>query len=169
MPTRVSPEYSETVDLPPLGALSDQEIKELNEGYTPNWLFLGWEYYVLQVLNTYTGYIWRNWQDTGEGPGTLVLSNTFGISNGWSSSIGFKDDVLSAAVGYNVTYSSSTTASYSHDVSPGMWGHIGYADFYDNTVHDLSVAATQYVFGGSSAVPIRHSTNLCMDKVCLCL
>ncbi len=163
VPTPVSPGYNEInrQNLAPLGALTDEEIEKLweqiNAENGPDKGITGWVYNA-SVTNTWTGYTWKGWQVSGDPGGTVTLSQSFSISNCWGASIEFSALFLSATVGYDVTYSSTSLASYSHYVTPPMVGFIGYADFYDYTVHDLDVSATYYDDG----VPTDYESGTAM-------
>lgn len=143
----------------PIGTIDKQELtlqNDFGDGFHPQFNSI-WPVYSAQITRTRSGYHWRGWKVSGPGPGTLTLSQSFTASNGWSSTIGFSHSVLSATVGYNVTYSRTMTASYSRNVTSGRWGHIGYDDRYDNTYHDLDLTVTLVWLG----IPIstEHGTG----------
>jgi len=85
---------------------------------------------VTQITSTYDGYIWRGWQVYGGPGGTVSLSRTVTVSNSYGATIAVIVSGISSGVGFNVTYSTSMTASYSHNVASGMYGWIGYDDWY---------------------------------------
>ncbi len=152
MPTLVSPEYSETSDqyLPPLGALSEEDIQKINEelygGDDLDDLFTGTRYTIV-VTSGMTGYSWRGWKVTGGPGGSVSLGHSYSISNGWNATIQIGPEAISASVGYDVTYTSSMYASYTSNITAGMYGHIGYSDFYDSTLTNLDITARHYTLG----------------------
>jgi hypothetical protein len=86
------------------------------------------------IYNTFDGALDRGEVASGYNPGpgttTLSFSQTLGYSNGWNASIGFSHQAVTASVGYNVTYSSSASFTYSMQVAEGHTGHIGHQDWY---------------------------------------
>lgn len=57
---------------------------------------------------------------TGTGPTTLILSRTTTISNNWSASASVSASIVSAAVGFNVTNSTSWTIADDQQVPSGV-------------------------------------------------
>jgi hypothetical protein len=83
------------------------------------------------------------WKVSGGPGGTVTLSHAYTVSNSFSSNFSIAASLVSAAVGFNVTYSTTMTASYSHNVSPGKYGFIG----YDNWYHVKTFSDAEYVNG----------------------
>lgn len=115
--------------------LWSKDVKDTGDVSAEHWSIFYHNHYVDSIDNTYNGSIDRGEVASGYNGSppvtdTLGFSQTLGFSNGWNTSIGFSDSVVSASVGYSVTYSSSDTFSYSMSVPVGDTGHIGYADWY---------------------------------------
>lgn|GEM_PF-4194167 len=88
--------------------------------------------YHVDVTGSWTGYIWQGWLVSGQGGGIIELSESYSVSNGYSNSFGASTQLITAEVGYSVTYTRTRTASYSRAVTEGKWGHIGLDYRYDN-------------------------------------
>lgn len=56
---------------------------------------------------------------TGTGPTTLTMENTYSVSNSWNSSVSISASIVSGAVGFSVTQSNSVTLSNSQKVPAG--------------------------------------------------
>ena len=84
---------------------------------------------------------------------TAVLSYEKGrsVSNSFSVSIGFEEDVISSTLGYDVSYSTNETASYSVDVPVGKLASITLYDMYDVSKFDVK---TTFVY---NTIPITYS------------
>lgn len=97
-----------------------------------------------KIKRTYKGYDWRGWKAQGGKGGSVSLSKSFGISNGFNSSISVSAYDISAAVGFNVSYSTSETATYSHDISDGKYGHIGLDDRFNVKEFDVTTYVSSH-------------------------
>ncbi|CAI6074664.1 hypothetical protein PAECIP112173_02338 [Paenibacillus sp. JJ-100] len=62
-------------------------------------------------------YVVASVEETGSSGGTLTLSQSVTVGNSFNTSIGISASVVSATVGYNVSQSWTTTASYSESIS----------------------------------------------------
>lgn len=98
---------------------------------------------VTGITSTYNGYIWRGWKVVGGPGGTVTLGNIVTVANSYSSTLSIAAQNVTAAVGFNVTYTSSMTASYSHPITNGMYGFIGYDDWYN--VKTFTTAQRNYL------------------------
>jgi hypothetical protein len=81
-------------------------------------------------------------------PSTLTLSKSEGYSNTLTGTNNLSISTVSAAVGFSVTYSSSSTASYALALSPGQSGEIDWQDVYSSK----NITEEQYskwVIGGT--------------------
>lgn len=68
---------------------------------------------------------------------TLTYEKSRNISNSFNVSIGFAKNVVDAAMGYNVEYSTSEMASYALQLEPNQMGSITLYDMYDVTKFDV--------------------------------
>jgi len=60
----------------------------------------------------------------GPGPGTLTLEQSYSTSTGWSANVGVSAEVVSAGVGFQVSYTRQGTASYSTNLGNGEYAAI---------------------------------------------
>lgn len=81
----------------------------------------------------------------------LTYEKSRSVSNSYDVSIGFDKGVVDAQMGYNVSYSTTATASYSVDVPANKLASINLYDMYDVTKFD---AKTTYVY---DTIPITYS------------
>jgi len=56
---------------------------------------------------------------TGTGPTTLTMDNTYSVSNSWNASVSVSASIVSAAVGFGVTQDNSVTLSNAQKVPAG--------------------------------------------------
>ena len=124
-------EYFVTADqLRAAGLLVDQS--DPDPGIEPQWgcVFDCW---YLRFL-TYTGEtnVFRTQAKGSPGPMTLTLSSTLTVSNSFTANVGVKAGVVSAGVGFNVTWSASQTYSASTYVPSGACRIIKAYDTYKN-------------------------------------
>ena len=82
---------------------------------------------------------------------TLSYSKQRSVSNNFSVSIGFDKDVISSTLGYNVSKSSSETASYAVDVPANKLASITLYDMYD--VSEFNVKTT-YIY---DSIPVTYT------------
>lgn len=122
----------------PIGALNPFEGSSQMVPVSPDLVISGISpkaiaYYITwvdSITSTWDGFNWRGWKVSGGPGGTVSLSNSYTVSNGYSANITVADSGISAGVGFNVTYSTTMQASYSHVVNSGRYGWIGYDDWY---------------------------------------
>ncbi len=69
----------------------------------------------------------------GEGSGALAYEKSHTISNSYSLNLAFDQDVISAELGFDVSYSDTTTASWSYDVPNGYGAEILCWNVYEVT------------------------------------
>jgi hypothetical protein len=83
---------------------------------------------------TYTGEtnVFRTQAKGSPGPMTLTLSTTLTVSNSFTATVGIKASVVSAGVGFNVTWSASQTYSASTYVPAGACRIIKAYDTFKN-------------------------------------
>ncbi len=119
------------------GSLSNKEIKDLQSvpEVTPRHIAIDpHSHQITQITDTYDGYIDRGEVESAyNGSGdddVLTYSRERSISNGYHVNIGFTSSVVSAEVGYDVTWSDKETFAYSMDVPDDKTGHIGFQDWY---------------------------------------
>ena len=90
-------------------------------------------YYADAVYKLYDGFYDRNTGRGCIGPCTITVTESESWSNTWGASIEFKADVVTYKVGYDVTYGSSRSFSYSFFVPAGKTGVVHYQDWYHVT------------------------------------
>ena len=88
-------------------------------GVQPNGIAGGTYWNITGVGAPYTAQSGWNSGPSGTGPSTLTFYQTIGVSNGVSGQVTVSDSDVSAAVGFNVTYSYLAEASYSIAVPAG--------------------------------------------------
>jgi len=90
------------------------------------------KHYIDSVGPSYNGYIDRGECARGKGDsnGILQANVTNSCANGYNCSISFEADVVTASVGYSVTYEHALNIGWSCEVPAGKMGHIGYKDWY---------------------------------------
>ncbi|MDR0418629.1 MAG: hypothetical protein LBH34_00240 [Prevotellaceae bacterium] len=81
----------------------------------------------------------------------LVYENSRSVSNSWNVSIGFEKSAVTGALGYNVDYSTTATASYALDVPVNKMGAISLWDMYNVTTFN---AKTTWIY---DTVPTTYS------------
>lgn len=95
------------------------------------------EWQVTSVGSPTTSYGGWNFGSQGTNDGTanstLTFSQTESYSNYVGGTVNVTDGVLSAAVGYDVTSGSQSTAAYTMTLQPGQTGTINWRDVYDKT------------------------------------
>jgi len=104
-------------------------------------------HYVTGITGTYDGYYDYSTGYGCTGPCTAENTMTMSWTNKWYASIGFDHPPVSGAVGFDVTYTSSQSFSFSFPVPAGQTKVIRYKDWYH--VKNLSLR-TDYL---SSAPP----------------
>lgn len=134
----------------PLGKLTGKERKLLLEKVSTEHIsFYMHQHYFDGIYNTYDGYHDRGEVASGYNGKTesdvLEFGITRSVSNSWSTSIGFEKDVVTAGVGYNVTWSDEKSWTYYATVSPDSTAHIGYQDWYHVSQYNVH---TTYVDSG---------------------
>ncbi|MDU7578638.1 MAG: hypothetical protein E7K43_20820 [Bacillus subtilis] len=90
-------------------------------------------YGITQVTNKgYQSKYYGKWKNgvTGAGKATLTLSKTVTVSNSYTGTLTASKGAVSSAVGFNITSSRSTTASYSVSVPKGKKYTIQYRPVY---------------------------------------
>jgi hypothetical protein len=111
------------------------------------------EHYVDNIYNEYDGY-----RDRGEiasayndcdCKASLGFSISETVSNGWGANLGFSASAVSNGVGYNVSWSTQKTWSYSVDTNPYHTAHVGYQDWYH--VDEFNGHTTYYYETGDSS------------------
>jgi len=104
----------------------------------------------------YQGLSYGAWVDgvSGPGPGTVSLSKTVSISNTYSGTLTAKVDDITAAVGFSIATSNSTTASYSISVPSGKKYKIRYRPVYQK------YKATQYTYSTDVGSSVLLSTDV---------
>ncbi len=78
---------------------------------------------------------------------TLAVSEALGVSNSYTTDIEFSDSVVTAALGFSVSYSATTTASYSIDLDPGETARIDIYNVFNVKEFDC---LTIWTFNGST-------------------
>ena len=82
---------------------------------------------------------------------TLSYEKGRSVSNSYNISIGFEEDVVSSTLGYDVSFETNETASYSVDVPANKMASITLYDIYDASEFDVK---TTYVY---NTTPITYS------------
>ncbi|MDP9700732.1 MULTISPECIES: hypothetical protein [Paenibacillus] len=108
----------------------------------------------------YQGLSYGAWVDgvSGPGPGTLTLSKTVSVSNTYSGTLTAKVDDITAAVGFSISATNSTTASYSIKVPNGKKYKIRYRPVYQ------MYKATQYTYSTDVGSSVLLSTDVIYPK-----
>jgi hypothetical protein len=94
------------------------------------------------ITGTYDGYYDTNLGRGCTGPCTLAITESETYSNSWNVTIQFEKGPISAKVGYDVSYSSSMTFSYSFPIPAGQTKVVHYKDWYHVT--NMNVHTTYY-------------------------
>lgn len=112
------------------GLLVDQS--DPDPGIEPQWgcVFDCW--YLRFVVYTGQTNVFRTQAKGSPGPMTLTLSSTLTVSNSFTATVGLKAGVVSAGVGFNVTWSASQTYSASTYVPSGACRIIKAYDTFKN-------------------------------------
>lgn len=80
---------------------------------------------------------------------TLTYSQSLSVGNSCGVDISFDDSVISSTLGYNVSYSTSATASYEIAIPAGKMGSITLYDMYDVSEFDVK---TTYMVNGANEI-----------------
>jgi hypothetical protein len=101
-------------------------------GIQPQWgcVFDCW--YLRKVVYTGQTNVFRTQAKGSPGPMTLTLSTTLTVSNSFTATVGVKAAVVSAGVGFSVTWSASQTYSASVSVPSGACRIIKAYDTFNN-------------------------------------
>ena len=112
------------------GLLVDESDPDL--GIEPMWgcVFDCW--YLRFVVYTGETNVFRTQAKGSPGPMTLTLSTTLTVSNSFTATVGVKASVVSAGIGFNVTWSASQTYSASTYVPAGACRIIKAYDTFKN-------------------------------------
>jgi len=158
MKPTVAKDQSPDPNAKPLGMLTPEEIKALEEKIgihcdeeddgSGKHFDLRWHaHYITLITNTYIGEAYRGIVAAGSNPYnspvTLSYSQARGVSNSYNVSMGFDADVVSASVGYSVSYGTTVTASYSVNVPAYkycqilLWDVYNVKEFYCKTEYYL--------------------------------
>lgn len=73
---------------------------------------------------------WKT-QASGWGPGTLSRDVTVTQSNGYSGSLAVSKSAINASVGFDISWSNSTTNTYSGELKSGKQGFLQVRNAYD--------------------------------------
>ena len=153
-------------EIEPLGQLSPDELRkhiEDNTKVTPFHVALPVHtHYFDGVVNSYEGYNERGYVTSGENRGPKGVKNNlkFDIShsygNSWTTSIGFEAGIITTALGYDVTYSTTKTFGYEAEVNGGDRVNIGLKDWYKVTnfkvkTYNYNGAFSGYDYGTGQA------------------
>ncbi len=160
---RESCEADYETEVNPIGTLTQNEILELqkNNGVcdscpTPyHFSIVPHSHEITRITSRYKGEIdrgvvaeVRRRVDTST---VLTYEKGRSVENSYSVSIGFDKDVVSGEMGYDVSFSTEETASYSVDVPANKLASINLYDIYDVTKFDVK---TTYVY---DTVPITYT------------
>jgi hypothetical protein len=134
----------------PIGELTDEECQELlatDTGVMPmHFNLLPHLHDITSILSRYKGQRNRGVvAQTVQRVNTtsqLSYSKERSVSNSFSVSIGFEKSIVSGSLGYDVTFSTSDTASYTLDIPANKMGSITLYDMYDVTTFN---ARTTYI------------------------
>lgn len=109
---------------------------------------------------------WGGWPSQGAGKQTLSVQVSRTWHNSYSVSVSISADVVSAAVGFNVTSSDKTVVSGgAFTVAKGYYGWAGYADVYSDYSYKVEYVQPAYngnpakVLGGPWTGTARKFTN----------
>jgi hypothetical protein len=133
----------------------------------------GNEYYIKNVgpeYVTYGSYVVASVEKSGATNGTLTLSQAVAVANSYNVSVSVNAQIITAAVGYNVTQTWTTTATYSQNVTKD--NKITVIDAYDKyyqrsfEVWEDDVFFNDFVTTGTSKrhVGFRYHTD-CADDL----
>ena len=150
-------------NIEPIGSITDEErealLKETSDGCdecdgSRHFSLVAHVHEVTSITSTYVGQ-----RDRGVVAQTVAPVNTTtklsyemqrSVSNGWNASIAFEKDSVTAAVGFNVEYSTTGTASYSVDVPANKMASITLYDMYNVKLYDCK---TTWVY---DTIPIQY-------------
>ncbi|MFJ7407027.1 MULTISPECIES: hypothetical protein [unclassified Lysinibacillus] len=114
------------------------------------------------ISNGYQGLSYGAWVDgvSGSGAATLTLAKTVGVSNTFSGTLTAKKDDITAAVGFSITWTDTTTASYSVQVPAGKKYKIQYRSVYKKykatqTTYSTDIGST-VVLGTDIIYPMQY-------------
>jgi hypothetical protein len=99
---------------------------------TMDWQWAWHTHHADAVYSRWDGYVDVNRSDRCYG---CTISRTYTTSkgNGWSASIGFDYKVINAKVGYDTSWSTTESVTYSFKVPSGKWGRVVSRDWYHIT------------------------------------
>jgi hypothetical protein len=128
--TIVAEYFVSAAQLRAAGLLVDQS--DPGPGIQPEWgcVFDCW--YLRNVVYTGQTNVFRTQAKGSPGPMTLTLSTTLTVSNSFTATVGVKAGVVSAGVGFSVTWSASQTYSASVSVPSGACRIIKAYDTFKN-------------------------------------
>jgi hypothetical protein len=113
-------------------------VSETSNSAMPEWFWQSDKIQDVQVAGYAPGYA-LDPSVTGKGPGTVSLSHTWTENNFWSASVSVSAGLVSAALGFQVGGSHSTTASYTVQVPAGQTDTI--TAYPEYTIYSFAVFA----------------------------
>jgi hypothetical protein len=131
----------------------------------------GNEYYIVgPEYVTYGSYVVASVEESGATNGTLTHSQAVAVANSYNVSVSVNAQIITAAVGYNVTQIWTTTATYSQNVTKD--NKITVIDAYDKyyqisfEVWEDDVFYNDFVTTGTSKrhIGFRYHTD-CADDL----